>query len=114
MTTATLEKRTSESINYFIDCSGLLNTGETIATISSIADDSSALTYGTPTVNSTNIVFSDGKNGAIGTVILIQISGGTLVATISFLLLTIRAKFITSSGNIREATVLLKLTNAAD
>lgn len=112
--TAILEKRTSENVWYDIDCTDLLNTAETINSITSVSADDSGLTFGTPVVNSQTITYPDGRVAAIGKVVRVQISGGTIPAGKTAHLYTVRAKFATNDGgNVREATVLLNVTDKA-
>ncbi len=106
-----LEKRTSESIWYDIDCSNILDLGETITTISSIAADQAGLTFSSGGINTTPITFPDGIVAAVGKVIAVQILGGVIPTPQTNQLDTIRAIFVTNEGNTREATVLLNVTN---
>lgn len=111
--TQTLEKRSSESIFYSIDCSDLVDASETISSITSIADDSSTLIFGTPAVSGAPTEFLDGRTVPAGQVVIVQISGGTPGSAISTLY-TIRCKFVTSESNRREATVLLRVKDRTD
>jgi hypothetical protein len=106
-----LEKRTSETIYYDIDCTLILNTGETITTVISVEADQEGLVILAPAVNGAPVVFPDGTIGAIGKVISVQISEGTIQPKQINQLYTIRAIFNTTLGNIREGTVLLNVTN---
>lgn len=108
---ATLEKRTSESIQYDINCSFLLDSGETVTGIPVISADQSGLVLGAATVNAAIINYDDGTSAAIGKVIQVRISGGLIPFGQTSQLYTIRAVFTTSSSNTREATVLLNVTN---
>jgi hypothetical protein len=106
-----LEKRTSESVWYDIDCTDILNVGETIVSISGVTADTTGLTFGTPVANASTIAFPDGTTGAIGKVIIVQISGGLIPAGKTVGTYIVRALFLTSAGNTREATVQLNVTN---
>ena len=106
-----LEKRTSESITYDIDCTNILDPLETIATITSILSDQVGLTFSGKAINDTPVVFPDGYTADIGKVISVQIAGGIIPTPQVNQLYTIRALFVTSKANTREATVLLNVTN---
>ena len=106
-----LEKRTSEAIYYDIDCTYILNAGETITSITSILADQLGLVMIGAAVNTTVIIFSDGQTAAIGKCISVQISEGIIPDPQINQLYTIRALFETNQGNTREATVLLNVTN---
>ena len=108
---AILEKRTSESVLYDINCSFMLDPLETISSVTSISADQVGLTIGTGAINATQITYSDGAIAAIGTVIQVRISGGSITAGATKTVYTIRAVFVTSTGNIREASVQLKVTD---
>ena len=111
MNTYILEKRTTESILYDLDCTNILDSGETISTVTTIESDQTGLTFGTPVVNTQPITFSDGTVAAIGKVISVRISEGVIPSGAVNQIYTIRAIFNTSESNIREATVLMNVTN---
>lgn len=106
-----LEKRTSETIWYDIDCTQILDTNEIISSIIGINSDQNGLVFIYPAINSEVITFSDGSNAAIGKVISVQISEGIIPAGTTNQIYTIRPLFTTSEGNTREATVLLNVVN---
>lgn len=106
-----LEKRTSESIWYDIDCSLLLDPTEVILTIDSIAADQEGLTFSGQAINSTPVTFPDGYIARSSTVISVMIEGGIIPTPQVNQLYTIRALFNTNENNTREATVLLNVTN---
>jgi len=106
-----LEKRTSETIWYDIDCTQLLDTLEIIETIESITADQTGLVFLAPAVNGLPVTFPDGITAAAGKVISVQISGGTVPIGSTNQIYTIRPLFVTNEGNTREATVLLNVTN---
>ena len=111
MNSYVLEKRTSESIFYDIDCANILNAIEIITSVTSIESDQEGLAFLGEAINSTPITFPDGVVAAIGKVISVQISGGVIPTPQVNQLYTIRAIFLTSEVNTREATVLLNVTN---
>lgn len=111
MNSYVLEKRTSESIFYDIDCTNILEVLETITSITSILADQVGLVFAGQAINAVPVTFSDGYSAAIGKVISVQISGGVIPTPQVNQLYTIRALFVTSEGNTREATVLLNVTN---
>lgn len=106
-----LEKRTSEIIFYDIDCTNLLEVTETITSIISVTSDQEGLVMLAPAINAQPVTFSDGITAAIGKVISVQISEGVIQPPQINQLYTIRALFMTSENNTREATVLLNVTN---
>lgn len=106
-----LEKRTSESIWYDIDCTNILDTLEVIDTITSITADQLGLNFTGQAINADPVVFPDGYIAAAGKVISVQISGGIIPDPQVNQLYTIRALFNSSENNTREATVLLNVTN---
>ena len=106
-----LQKRTSETIWYDIDCSNLLDKTETITSITSVTSDQSGLSFFNPAVNSAPVVFPDGITAAIGKVISVRIAGGTIPTPQINQLYTIKPIFVTNESNTREATVLLNVTN---
>ena len=109
--TYVLEKRTSESIWYDIDCTNLLDTNEIITSVTGVTSDQTGLSLLAPAINPAPITFPDGVTAAAGKVISVQISGGTIEPPQVNQLYTIRALFVTSESNTREATVLLNVTN---
>ena len=106
-----LEKRTSEAIFYDIDCTNILDTVETIQTITSIESDQDGLTFSGQAINANSVVFPDNSVAAAGKVISVQIAGGIIPDPQVNQLYTIRAIFNTTENNTREATVLLNVTN---
>ena len=111
MNSYVLEKRTSESITYDIDCTNILDPLETILPITSILSDQLGLVFSGYAINSVPVTFPDGYIAAIGKVISVQISGGIIPTPQVNQLYTVRALFVTSEANTREATVLLNVTN---
>jgi hypothetical protein len=106
-----LEKRTSESITYDIDCTNILDPLEIITSITSVLSDQEGLMFGSAAINLTPVTFPDNYFAEAGKVISVQISGGIIPDPQVNQLYTIRALFETSEANIREATVLLNVTN---
>lgn len=115
----TLEKRSSESVRYDLDCSVLLATGETISTVTSIAATpvtSPALAFGASAINAAPITYTDVDTGItrvapIGTVIQVTISGGKIAAGAQVQDYIVRAVFVTNINAAVEATVRLKLND---
>ena len=106
-----LEKRTSESIWYDIDCTNLLDTSEIITSIIEITADQVGLVFAAPAINPTAVTFPDGVVAPPGKVISVQISEGIVPSGSANQIYTIRPLFETDEGNTREATVLLNVTN---
>lgn len=115
-----LEKRTYDAVLYDIVCTGLLSSGETIASVTSVTADQGALTFGSPLVNPSPITYADGTVAPAGTVIQVEISAGAIAAGsdsmklgVPNLLCTVRARFATNRApNQLEATALLLLKDA--
>lgn len=112
-----LEKRTSENKWYSIDCSDDLDASETIQTITGVTADQGGLTFSGQAANAAQITFTDGRVAAIGKAIQLLIGGGAIPSGQKLqdgragIQCTIRAKYHTTEGNDREATVLLDLTD---
>lgn len=104
-----LDKRTADNRVFDIDCTDLLPTGVTITSVTSIAADQGGLTFGSPAINVAPITYKDGRTAAIGKVIQVRISGGTISTGKPSLQCTVRALFATSAEPAVEATVLLRL-----
>jgi hypothetical protein len=111
MNSYVLEKRTSEAIFYDIDCTNILDTTEIMTSVTSVLSDQPGLILLGSAINIAPVTFPDGVIAAIGKVISVQISGGVIPTPQVNQLYTIRALFVTSLGNTREATVLLNVTN---
>jgi hypothetical protein len=107
-----LEKRTSEEALYDIDCSRMLPDGVTIVQVLSITatPDTSPdeLAFGTPAVNVGAIEYDD-HTAAIGTVIQVLISGGSVPAGRESRDYTVRCLFETTVDPVLEATVVLRV-----
>lgn len=115
MTVQILEKRTSEAMWYDIDCSDILLSGETITGTPQVSTEQAGLGIGTVVVNTAAITYSDGRVAAIGKVIQVLLSLGTIPTGKTEQVYTLRAKFGTSvTGNQREATVLLRVKDKVD
>jgi len=109
-----LEKRTFDRRVFDIDCSELLDTAETISSVTAITADQGGFTFGTPAVNAAAVEYPDeNRTVAIGKVIQVRIEDGAVPAGKNELLCTIRARFATSLNPRLEATVLLRLTDQA-
>ena len=109
-----LEKRTYDARIFDINCTDLLDTTETISSVSTIIADQGGLTFGSGTVNVASVTYPDGEVAAIGKVIQFEISSGRIPTGLASLMCTVRARFTTTAGNDLEATVLLKLTDKVD
>lgn len=110
-----LEKRSFEQVRYDIDCSSLLAAGETINSVISCVPDevtTPALACSGMTISGVAIAYADGHTAPIGTVVQVQISGGTVPTGRLFQIYTIRLRVATSLSNQVEATVLLRLQDS--
>lgn len=108
-----LEKRTFDALPFDIDCSQLLTPGVTIDSVVSIAEDTGQLTFGAPQVNTTPVVYAGPRTVGVGRVVQVRIGGGVIPVGARSSLRTIRARLLTSTGDQVEATVQLRLIDAA-
>ena len=109
----TLEKRTADAALYDFDCSTLLASGETVSSITSLTGDKGDLTFGIPIVNTVAITYPDETIGAIGQVVQVRISGGTIPVGQTSILCPVRMVVVTSVGNTIEATGVIRLMDHA-
>lgn len=113
---AVLEKRTYDERVFDINCSSLLDEAETISTIVGFVDEggssANTFTYSSGVVNSSPITYPDGSTAAVGKVIQVKISGGVIPTGMTKAYVTVRARFISSSGDKIEGTVMVKLTDS--
>lgn len=114
----TLEKRSSESVRFDIDCSILLATGETINSVTSSSASpttSPALVIGTPTINPSPVVYVDqfgsSRTAPARTVVQAQISGGAIAASAQVQEYVLRFVMVTTINPALEATVRLRLND---
>lgn len=114
----TLEKRSSETVRFDIDCSRLLSPGETITSVtSSIASPvtTPAITFGTPVINPSPSSYTDqygsARTAPAGTVVQVQISGGAIASGRQVQDYVLRFLLVTSVNPAIEATVRLKLND---
>lgn len=99
-----LEKYPGESALFDIDCSQMLETGETITGTPAMSflpalTGGDALTFGVPNVNTSAITYSDGRVAPAGTVVQVRISGGTAANTVDPRKYSVAATFSTSASN---------------
>ena len=106
-----LEKRTYDVRIYDFDCSKLIDSGETITSVSTVESDQAGFTFGTPVINSVPISYTDGHIAAIGKVIQVQIGGGIVPVGRTEIMCVIRVQFVTSINPAIEATAFLRLTD---
>ena len=117
MNTTILEKRVSESILFDFDCAPNLSATETIVTAGPATADQGGFTFGSAAINTTIVTYPGGVTAPIGTVAQVRItagvipSGSVLPDNRRGIRCTIRLPYTTSTGNTREATVLLDLTD---
>lgn len=111
----TLEKRSSESVIFDVDCSQLLASGETISSVSSVSATPSGLSFGLPVVNTAPVTYTDAfgstRTAAIGKVVQVQISAGSIPANAQTQDFIVRVKVVTSLNPLVEATVRLRLND---
>jgi len=113
-----LEKRSSDSRRFDIDCSLLLNTGETIqsvATPTASPVTTPAITFGTPVVNTSPNTYTDAfgnsRTVATGQAVQVQISGGAIPSNARLQKYTLRFVLTTNQNPAIEATVVLDVTD---
>ena len=96
-------KYQADSIRYFIDCTNLLDSTETISSAGIWSTDS-ALTIGTVGINTSPLVYSDGTVTATGQGLCVVVGAGT-INVIEIL----RGQLSTSEGNTRSFDVNLQI-----
>jgi hypothetical protein len=111
VTQQVLDKRTVDSRRYDIQCAALLLNGATIASVTSVTADQGGMTIGTGSINNVALSYPDGTTAAIGTVIQVSISGGTIPLGSPYLICNVHAVFVTTAGETLDATVQLRLVN---
>lgn len=114
----TLEKRSSDSRRFDIDCSLLLAVGETITSVgtpSASPVTTPPIAFGAPTVNLSPTTYTDQFGGTrtapTGQVVQVQISGGTIPANFTAQDYVLRFVLVTSVNPAVEATVKLRLND---
>lgn len=108
---APLDKRSSETIDYDIDCSKLLGPGVTLASVAAVAVEpvtSPALAHGTAVI-STTVLTINGVRVPAGQALSLQLSGGAPHANHVPQLYYVRVTCNTSAGDVIEATVPVKV-----
>lgn len=116
-----LEKRSSDSRRFDVDCSLLLNVGETITSVGTPTAAATpevtgtAITFGSPTVNISPATYTDAYGNTrtvpTGQVVQVQISGGAIPSTTRTQDYTLRFPLVTSQNPTVEATVKLRVTD---
>lgn len=114
----TLQKRSSETVRFDVDCSRLLGATETISSVTSMAYEPAtvpALTFGASSVNSVAQTYTDEfgstRTAPIGQVIQVPISGGFIAAGAQVRDYVLRFVMATNLNAAVEATVRLKLND---
>lgn len=110
----TLQARTHDQRIFTIACERLLAAGQAITTISSVAEDSGTLIATNPVINTAAVPLPDGTTAPIGTAIQVLLACVDPTSALDGAvgkLLTIRARFATSTDPAVEATVRLFLTD---
>lgn len=114
----TLEKHSSETVRFDIDCSILLAVGETIVSVTSSSASpttSPPIAFGSPAVNLTATTYTDQFGGTrtapAGQVVQVQISGGAIPSGNVVQDYVLRFLLVTSVNPIVEATVRLRLND---
>lgn len=106
-----LDKRTADNRLYDIDCSRLLQAGETITSVSSVSSALGGMQFGAGAPNTAPITYPDGRTVAAGLVCQVRISGGTIPPGSDSLQCIVRALLVTTLNPALEATVLLRLVD---
>jgi hypothetical protein len=114
----TLEKRSSESTLYDLDCSILLAVGETIISVTTFTAEpitTPPIVVGAASINSSAVTYTDAfgstRVAPIGQVIQVNISGGAIPTSALIQDYILRAKFLTSRNPAVEATVRMRLND---
>lgn len=111
MTTQVLDKRTSESRLYTVDCTPLLEDAETITSVTDVKADAGGCTFSNIAVIATPVTKDDGTVIAAGKGLQFLATGGEIPAGQRFLITPVRPLLVTSINPALEATVLLRLVN---
>ena len=113
-----LEKRSSDSRKFDVDCSLLLATGETITSVAAPTHSpatSPDLAFGTPAVNVSPTTYTDqyGASRVVpaGQAVQVQISGGAIPSSLRVQDYVIRIVLTTNQNPAVEATVKLRLND---
>jgi hypothetical protein len=109
-----LIKRTADNRLFDVDCTALLDSAETIMAILNVSADGGGLTFSSPVINGIPLVYPNGTTAAVGKVIQVYISGGTIPAGQPWVDYTVRAQFSTSLNPVIEATVILQVNDTPD
>lgn len=109
-----VDKRTADDRIVTVDCRGVLAADETIAGVTTIADDGAVLTIGTPTINVAAIPLTDELGAVydtipIGQAFAVEVSAGEIPAGAQFLTCVVRALLATSINTAVEATFGIRL-----
>lgn len=111
-----LDKRVYDDRLYDIVCSDLLDDDEVIVSATIKTDNAveNKLTFGDPLVNPAPMIFPKlGRTAGIGKAVQVRIGGGAIPDGAGDLYCTLRLLMLTNNNPQLEATVLLRLTNAA-
>lgn len=109
-----IEKRTYDNRLYDIVCADLLDDGETIVSVVSVADDDGTLTFGTAAINTAAMTYPNNLTVQAGKVIQVKIGGGAIV-TGKYRDCICRARFVTSLQNDEiEATFIIRLIDTPE
>ncbi|HEY9239659.1 MAG TPA: hypothetical protein VIP10_12525 [Burkholderiaceae bacterium] len=109
------DKRTTEELTFTIDCTSLLDAGETILSVAGITADEGDLVLSSAAKNTLPVITKDGRTIAAGKALQVQISGGVIPAGRPWQMCYVRPQFSTTlDGSAtynpkREATVVLRL-----
>lgn len=113
-----LEKRSTDSRRFDIDCSLLLNSGETISSVATptvLPVTNPPIAFGTPVVNTTSANYTDAygytRTVPAGQVVQVQISGGAIPSSSRTQRYTLRFLLSTNQNPAIEATVVLLLND---
>lgn len=109
-----LEKYPGERVAFYIDCTALLGAAESITgtpTVDSYPKftGSAALTIETATVNSEQVVLSDGTQIAAGKLVTMMVSNGQSTTDVDARTYSVLVTFSTNAGNTLVAKSLLSV-----
>ena len=110
-----LSKRSFDNVSCDINCSNVLAAGETITgTVTASVAPAGELVLGSPVVNTVAVTYPDGTTAAIGKVVQVRVSGGSIKTGQDSQDYVIRLHFSTSAGNQLEAAVTCTVNDTPD
>ena len=108
---ADFEKHTWDRRTYTVDCSALLDAGDSITAVTGVTADQGGLTFGTASINSGVVTLPDGSTVAAGRAVQFRIDDGQISGPNTYLDCLVRIRLVTTLCPRLEATVVLRLND---